>query len=183
MEVLTFIVVIQSHAKGMGANFARSWNEYKDGFGTIRQKNFWIGLEKMHNLTDSGLYGLQVAIKENDGVLRTVEYDSFRVSDEYDKYRLYLSGFRPGTSGLADRLAYHNSRPFTTVDRDNDEYGTNCAHNYGNSGWWYGACYSSNLNHASGPTWTATSRYELESKMTLIKSMLKSLNSKYYFQN
>ena len=154
----------------MGANFARSWNEYKDGFGTIRQKNFWIGLEKMHNLTDSGLYGLQVAIKENDGAVRTVEYDSFRVSNEHDKYRLYLSGFRPGTSGLEDRLAIHNSQPFTTTDRDNDELrSNNCASPSGNTGWWYKICYDSNLNHASGPTWTHTGRHELESKMTLIK--------------
>ena len=124
----------------------------------------------MHNLTDSGLYGLQVAVKENDGVFRTVEYDSFRISDEYDNYRLYISGFKPGTSGLTDRLAYHNNRPFTTKDRDNDAYKTNCAHNYGNSGWWYEACYNSNLNHFNGPTWTETGRFELESKMTLIKS-------------
>ena len=151
----------------MGANFARRWNEYKDGFGTIRQKNFWIGLEKMHNLTDSGLYGLQVSIKENDGVLRTVDYDSFRVSDEYDKYRLFVSGFKPGTSGQTDRLAYHNSRPFTTKDRDNDENKGNCANS---GGWWYGSCYHSDLNHFNGPAWTVWNRHELESKMTLIKS-------------
>lgn len=162
--------MIQAHEKGMGANFARSWNDYKDGFGTVQQKNFWIGLEKMHNLTDSGLYGLQVAIKEIDGVVRTVEYDSFRVSDEYDKYRLFVSGFKPGTSGLTDRLAYHNSRPFTTTDRDNDGHKDNCANFYGKAGWWYGACYNSNLNHFNGPTWTVTSRHELESRMTLIKS-------------
>ena len=154
----------------MGANFARSWNDYKDGFGTIQQKNFWIGLEKMHNLTDSGLYGVQVSIKENDGVVRNVEYDSFRVSDEYDKYRLFVSGFKPGTSGLTDRLAYHNSRPFSTTDRDNDEHKDNCPNFYGKAGWWYGKCYASNLNHFNGPTWTVTTRHELESKMTLIKS-------------
>ena len=94
----------------------------------------------MHNLTDSGLYGLQVAVKENDGVVRTVEYESFRISDEYDKYRLYISGFKPGTSGLTDRLAGHNSMPFTTKDRDNDGHKSNCANFYGNVGWWYSAC-------------------------------------------
>ena len=164
------LVVIQSHAKGQGANFARTWNEYKEGFGTIQQKNFWIGLERIHNLTDSGLYGLQVDVKENDGVIRTVNYDSFRISDEYDKYRLYISGFKPGTSGLADRLADHNNLPFTTKDSDNDGDKNNCAHYYGNAGWWYGSCYACNLNHFNGPAWTLWNRHELESKMTLIKS-------------
>ena len=118
------------------------------------------------------LYGLQVAIKENDGVFRTVQYNSFRVSDKYDKYRLFISGFKPGTSGLTDRLAYSNKRPFTTIDRDNDAHGDNCARHdgNGNTGWWYGACYQAHLNLLDGPAWTVWNRHELESKMTLIKS-------------
>ena len=80
-----------------------------------------------------------------------------------------MGGFKPGSSGLTDRLLYHSNRPFTTKDRDNDEYGTNCAHSYGNAGWWYGSCYNSNLNRPKGCTWTNTGRHELESTMSLIK--------------
>ena len=163
--------MIQYHVKGKGTNFGKSWHEYKAGFGSLQQGNFWIGLENMHNLTKSGSYGLEIAVKESDGVVRIVEYDSFRVSNEADKYRLYISGFKPGSSGLTDRMTQHSNRPFTTKDRDNDAYGSNCAHNYGNSGWWYGACYWANLNYPNGPTWTVTSRHELESKMSLIKSV------------
>ena len=161
--------MIQSNTK-KGANFGKSWNNYKAGFGSLLQGNFWIGLEDMHNLTKSGSYGLEIAIKEGDGVVRTVKYDSFRVSNEADKYRLFASGFKPGSSGLTDRFSYHSNRPFTTKDRDNDEYGTNCAHNYRNAGWWYGSCYHYDLNHFNGPAWTVWNRHELESKMTLIKS-------------
>ena len=90
----------------------------------------------MHNLTKSGSYGLEIAIKESDGVVRTVEYDSFRVSNEADKYRLYISGFKPGSSGLTDRMTHHSNRPFTTKDRDNDPWGGNCAQE-DCGGWWF----------------------------------------------
>ena len=131
-----------------------------------------MGLENMHSLTQTGSYGLQIDITEGDGVVRTVEYDLFNVSNEADKYRLYLSGFKPGTSNLTDRMTYHNNKPFTTTDRDNDDHLTsNCANLYGGSGWWYSECYTANLNHPDGPTWTEEYRHESESKMTLIKSL------------
>ena len=50
---------------------------------------------------------------------------------------LYLTG---------DSLAFHNSMPFSTYDRDNDRHtDDNCAEKY-KGGWWYNSCYHSNLN-------------------------------------
>lgn len=46
-------------------------------------------------------------------------------------------------------MAYHNGRPFTTKDRDNDAYGYNCASSYSGA-WWYNACYHSELNRQFG---------------------------------
>ena len=168
--------MIQSYAKEKAANFDRNWNDCKEGFGSIEQKNFWIGLEQMHKLTVSGLYGVQIDIKMNDESVKTVKYDSFAVMGESDNYRLYISGFKPGTSGLQDRLNYHNNRQFTTKDKDNDANShVNCATNYGNTGWWFGACFNAHLNHINGPSWTHfpndTIQNELETKITLIKSM------------
>lgn len=48
-----------------------------------------------------------------------------------------------GTAG--DALAYHHGFPFTTKDSDNDGSSSNCALNK-KGGWWYNACYKSNLN-------------------------------------
>ena len=39
----------------------------------------------------------------------------------------------------------HPGAPFTTKDRDNDWYRSNCAF-YGKGAWWYEKCYNSNLN-------------------------------------
>ena len=173
-------IVIQSHAKGKGANFDRTWDEYKVSFGTIEENNFWIGLEKMHTLTHSGIYGVRIDLKMNDGTFKTAEFESFAVMDIYDNYRLHISGFK-SASGLTDRFSYHNNKQFSTKDADNDsDPNDNCAANYGNTGWWFGQCFNVHLNQIDGPTlndrpdpstgqWTR----ELESKMTLIKSQSK----------
>lgn len=48
--------------------------------------------------------------------------------------------------------------PFTTMDRDNDDFFLNCA-NIFNSGWWFKSCHTANLNGLSnvqshnGITW------------------------------
>ena len=99
--------------------------------------------------------------------IKVVEYDSFRVMGENDNYKLWVNGFRPGDSGLADRLTYHNGRPFSTYDRDNDSH---CSRQYGSAGWWFGYCFESNLNRPSGPNWIHDNQFEEESTMILIKS-------------
>ena len=72
--------------KGKGANFVRDWEQYKNGFGSVSKKNYWIGLEKLHDLTDSGSYGLQIKLRMNGGEVKVVEYDSFRVAGENENY-------------------------------------------------------------------------------------------------
>ena len=42
-------------------------------------------------------------------------------------------------------MAWHSGRQFTTKDQDNDSSDRNCAVHY-KGGWWYYACYDSNLN-------------------------------------
>ena len=49
----------------------------------------------------------------------------------------------PGNAG--DSLSYHRGCPFSTNDRDNDFWYSNCAARF-KGAWWYRSCYTSNLN-------------------------------------
>lgn len=48
-----------------------------------------------------------------------------------------------------DSLSYHQGRPFSTQDRDNDVAVTNCAMAY-KGAWWYKNCHRTNLNGKYG---------------------------------
>ena len=48
-----------------------------------------------------------------------------------------------------DSLSYHQGRPFSTKDRDNDIAVTNCALSY-KGAWWYKNCHRTNLNGKYG---------------------------------
>ncbi|XP_061167446.1 fibrinogen C domain-containing protein 1-B-like [Saccostrea echinata] len=77
-----------------------------------------------------------------DGEQVYAVYTTFYIGDEDNKYTLTVSGYN-GTAG--DSLASHNGYKFSTKDQDNDRYDGNCATKW-HGAWWYGWCYSSNLN-------------------------------------
>ena len=153
-------LVIQRRTSG-SVDFYRNWDEYKKGFGSL-DEDFWLGNDKIHAITTSGTYELRITLKYK-GKSSFAHYSTFSLSDEKSNYILHLGAYE-GTAG--DSLSYHNGRPFTTRDRDNDEHeGTNCAEaNLG--AWWYGACHSSNLNGKwgekpyKGPEWRKVSDSE-----------------------
>ncbi|KAA8577654.1 hypothetical protein FQN60_010653 [Etheostoma spectabile] len=122
-------------------NFFRNWETYKQGFGNIDGEH-WLGLESIYWLTNQGTYKLLVTLEDWTGHKTFAEYASFRVESEADFYRLRLGQYH-GNAG--DSLTWHNSKQFTTLDKDHDVYTGNCAH-YQKGGWWYNACAHSNLN-------------------------------------
>ncbi|XP_061180605.1 fibroleukin-like [Saccostrea echinata] len=85
-------------------------------------------------------------------------YDRFSVSNETEKYQLFLAG--PATGTVGDSMLdtgypiYYDlsGMYFSTPDRDNDrkKYG-NCAADY-KGGWWFKACHIAFLN---GPWYPA----------------------------
>ena len=130
------------HKRFNGAwDFYRGWEQYKNGFGDIRGE-FWLGNEKIHQLTEIPSQ-LRVEIKtKNDGD-KYAKYSTFTVTNEASNYTLFV-GFYSGTA--TDRLTYHNDMAFTTKERDNDEdTSANCAVSF-KGAWWYKNCYYSNLN-------------------------------------
>ncbi|CAK8673680.1 unnamed protein product [Clavelina lepadiformis] len=135
--------IVQRRFDG-SVNFNREWISYKFGFGDVSSE-FWIGLEKLHQMTRNGGCMLRIDLEDFNGEKRYAEYRNFKVNDEHDLYRLLVSGYS-GDAG--DSMEYHNNMYFTTRDRDNDRHGSNCASSYSNreGGWWYNSCFYSSLN-------------------------------------
>ncbi|ESO01499.1 hypothetical protein HELRODRAFT_174450 [Helobdella robusta] len=92
-----------------------------DGFG-IYDKNFWFGLEKMHQLTTSADYRLRFEVLIQ-GAWYSDEYDHFKVNSELKKYSLNVSGYigdRSNVLNCPTPTMVHNGMKFTTFDMDND---------------------------------------------------------------
>ncbi|KAH8393994.1 hypothetical protein KR200_001925 [Drosophila serrata] len=123
-------------------DFNRDWVTYKAGFGALNTE-FFIGLEKLHRLTNSEHHELLVIMKNQKGEERFAIYDHFSIGSESEKYLLYVLGTYRGDAG--DSLRYHAGKKFTTYDQDNDDNGQNCARTHAGA-WWYGReCVQSNL--------------------------------------
>ncbi|XP_071836915.1 uncharacterized protein [Apostichopus japonicus] len=147
--------VFQRHIDG-SQDFFLYWDNYKQGFGSLTN-NFWLGNDKIYSFTNQRRYQLRVDLVNSNGVPYFAKYDFFRINDENDNYRLQLGSYR-SESNAGDSLTYHHNRPFTTRDRDNDAWSSNCAtdcyyyyyYYYCNGAWWYGNCAHSSLNSPYG---------------------------------
>jgi len=88
----------------------------------------------------------------------SVEYSSFSVGPETDKYRLSVSGFSGDTGDALTAVAPSkivDGMQFSTVDQDNDHYDGECSERF--SAWWFNNCARSALNMDEYAMWnTAT---------------------------
>lgn len=146
-------IVIQQRLDD-SVNFTRLWSDYRAGFGNITN-NFWLGLERMHQLTSNAQYRLRVEIQTLDQAKWfSVEYESFLIDSEQFGYAINVSGY-VGDAGDAlqeDVIygggVYQNGMMFTTLDVDNDlDRHSNCAEIKGGGGWWHNSCSYCNLNN------------------------------------
>ncbi|XP_058121991.1 ficolin-2-like [Anopheles ziemanni] len=133
--------VIQHRFDG-SVNFYRGWQEYKSGFGSL-EGEFWLGLDRIHQLTASKPHELVVLLEDYDGNKTYAKYDRFEIGDEGQKYVLKSVGTYSGTAG--DSITELVGMKFTTLDADNDTWDKNCAVEF-TGAWWYTACHKSNLN-------------------------------------
>lgn len=119
-------------------NFNRTWDEYREGFGNL-QGEYWLGLEKMHQITRNDNYELLVVMESFNGTRKSARYDRFIVASEFENYKLILGQFVGGDAG--DSFSSHDGLMFSTLDRDNDKYDDSCA-SFHSSGWWFQTCYA-----------------------------------------
>ena len=87
--------VFQKRLDG-SVDFYRGWADYQNGFGDLNGE-FWLGLDKIHRLTNGDTFKLRVDLEDWEGETRFAEYDMFAISDEASKYRLSLGSYS-GTS-------------------------------------------------------------------------------------
>ncbi len=73
-------------------DFYREWSDYKNGFGNLNGE-FWLGLDKIHRLSKSGLEVLRVDLMDFNDAERYAKYGTFSVTDESDKYRLTIGHY------------------------------------------------------------------------------------------
>ncbi|XP_004372899.1 tenascin-N isoform X2 [Trichechus manatus latirostris] len=140
-------IVFQRRNSGQ-LDFFKRWRTYVEGFGDP-MKEFWLGLDKLHNLTtgSSSRYEVRVDLQTANDSAYAV-YDFFQVASSKERYKLTVGKYR-GTAG--DALSYHNGWKFTTFDRDNDIALSNCALTH-HGGWWYKNCHLANPNGRYGET-------------------------------
>ncbi|XP_035781470.1 angiopoietin-related protein 1-like [Anopheles albimanus] len=135
-------IVIQHRYNG-AVDFFRGWNEFRDGFGDLNNE-FWLGLEKVHQLTKQSRHELIVELKHFNGTYKYARYDAFEIGNEREQYILRNLGTYSGTA--EDNMTYNKGMKFTTNDRDNDlNSSLQCAHYHGGA-WWYKSCTNVNLN-------------------------------------
>ncbi|XP_049302328.1 techylectin-5A isoform X2 [Bactrocera dorsalis] len=123
-------------------DFYRGWVEYEHGFGDLNA-NFFLGLDKIHALTNSRSHDLWFQLEDFENEKRVAKYDYFAIGNAQDKYKLIALGQYSGTA--SDSFSYHFGQKFSTKDNDNDKSSENCAVKY-KGAWWYQKCYGSHLN-------------------------------------
>ena len=137
-------------------NFNVPWSYYKNGFGSP-DSSFWLGLEKIYQLTNNGKYKLRMEMQViNGSAWYSVEYDDFYIENEGAGYRIHVSGGGNGNTTTSDAgfsgdindvmnskinlNQVHNGMPFSTYDRDNDLCRFNNCASSAHGGWWYNSC-------------------------------------------
>ncbi|XP_069940510.1 angiopoietin-related protein 7-like [Cherax quadricarinatus] len=125
-------------------DFNRTWAEYRRGFGTPGEGEWWFGLGALHALTYRQPYEVRFLMHDMERGYFEAKYSNFRVEDESSNFRLITEGFS-GNVSVDPFLTHHHGRPFSTWDRDNDEWiaGSCSASNGG--GWWYSRCHRTAL--------------------------------------
>ncbi|XP_063357002.1 angiopoietin-related protein 3 isoform X1 [Pelmatolapia mariae] len=132
--------VIQRRVDG-SVDFDQTWEKYEKGFGDL-EKDFWLGLKKIHSITQEGVYILRVDLEDWKEEKHWAEY-RFSLEGPSKDYSLRVSHF---SGDLPDTMANCTGMRFATKDRNTDSnQNSNCARS-STGGWWLNACGEANLN-------------------------------------
>uniref|UniRef100_A0A1I8I6E3 Fibrinogen C-terminal domain-containing protein n=1 Tax=Macrostomum lignano TaxID=282301 RepID=A0A1I8I6E3_9PLAT len=127
-------------------NFSRPWPDYVSGFGD--EDNFWIGLELLSLITSLSNSTLRAELFDWSDAMFSAEYLGFVVKNASTQYTMDYAGFLSANSNVTgDSLSLCRGEKFSTMDRDNDNFGGSCSLIYhGAAGWWFRGCSNVNPN-------------------------------------
>ena len=134
-------IVFQRRQDG-SVDFYRNWTDYENGFGNLNGE-FWLGLRKIHRLTQERSNILRVDLGDFDGNRTYAQYSVFNVRASTTEYRLTATNYS-GNAGESLGKQHSGSR-FSTADNDNDRADHNCAKGH-KGAWWFSRCLNSHLN-------------------------------------
>lgn len=147
-------------------SFDKPRKDYNVGFGNMKKGNFWLGLEKIKRITDSGTHELYFGLESflsAPNQLGYSRYASFGLGTDSNDYTLSLGTHITAESSIGDSFGGHGGEKFSTPDEDNDDSAPlHCADDH-NSGWWFHGCLNSNMNgvyyssgtHSDGIRWNS----------------------------
>ena len=132
-------------------NFMRPWEEYVNGFGHPNG-NYWMGLEKMHQLTKNGkrlrIMLLSFNLTKEIGV---IIYDKCIIGDSESNYDLKYGKHVGNVGNSLVESGYY----FSALDIDNDyRLLLSCCNLYNQGGWWMNNCGNGMLNGIYWPEGT-----------------------------
>ena len=119
--------------------FNRTWDEYRDGFGTGggENTNVWLGLERVRVLGDGENLEIRVEGIVENGTSCYIHAKHFSLDSEEANYVIHFDSVTSPSQAISDNWRSHNNQPFTTKDTPNNEV---CAGMF-SGGWWYTTCH------------------------------------------
>ena len=136
--------VIQRRGPDVESNyFDKDWKLYRNGFGKFHG-SFWLGLEKIHRITNSENYELYIGLESSFGRQAWARFRTFQVGDEASGYSMTKAEGYEGTAG--DLLGILSGTRFSVFTQPQQVQSDVQCSTVRAGGWWFRDCHASNLN-------------------------------------
>jgi len=172
---ITYVNATTSRPRCSGANSASALDTsgectYLSSTGTTKESfNYFLGLKYWDIIAGDEDFEMLYQWSMDYALPVTREMQGLVANfDAADNYRLTFKSSTTTLGGLAPGLsASHSGNQFTTFDADNDSHASNCGTLYSDTGFWYGACWSGNMNgggeqleggYFNGAYWTGSAK-------------------------
>ena len=116
---------IQQRTKPGSFGAKNNESTYRQGFGKLKD-NYWIGLDKIYNLTRNNPMKLRLYYETTDGSIGVAFYNKFYIGDESSNFALYFDSYSHGNAG--NSLGNRSEFLFTSERINNTVY---------YQGWWH----------------------------------------------